>query len=201
MFRMFRAKQNVQLHQSVGTTELQRQQHTVSPGSSLFRSPLFSVKYLSLTLPPHPLNMKLTIPLGVISIEYLPMLWFLQFKQVCALANLSINISKQSTMTVQSGQCFRKSIGSVLRRTVLSGHIIICLSLTKRTLTTEATIYLYHVADRQALLTHTDPSTNGQRTHTTPSQRMNSNTHSSLSLTQKLFAANLPLLIADRGPR
>ena len=42
----------------------------VSPGSSLWRSPQRSVKYLSLTLPPHHSDMNLTAPCDVMPIKY-----------------------------------------------------------------------------------------------------------------------------------
>jgi len=51
-----------------------RSASTVSPGRSLFNSPQFSDKCLSLTLPPYPFDIKLTIPCGVIPIKYLAVL-------------------------------------------------------------------------------------------------------------------------------
>lgn len=79
-----------------------RSASTVSPGRSLFNSPQFSVKCLSLTLPPHPFDIKLTIPCGVIPIKYLAVLLCLYDEYVCALARraegISIKISKQSSL-------------------------------------------------------------------------------------------------------
>ena len=42
----------------------------VSPGRRYFKIPQLSVKVLSLHLPPHPLEVKLTMPFGVIPIKY-----------------------------------------------------------------------------------------------------------------------------------
>ena len=42
--------------------------------TSLLRKPLFSVMYLLEACPPHPLDMKLTTPCGVLLIKYLMML-------------------------------------------------------------------------------------------------------------------------------
>lgn len=44
--------------------------NTRSPGNSLLRRPLFSVTCLSLTQPPHPLEMKVIAPCGVMPMRY-----------------------------------------------------------------------------------------------------------------------------------
>lgn len=105
-----------------------RSANIVSPGRRLFKRLEFSVMCLSLALPPHPSDIKLTLPCGVIPIKYLTVLWCLYDEYVWALArrsdSLSMKISKQSIMTTHSGQFFLKSIGKVLRNTSLSGHTI-----------------------------------------------------------------------------
>ena len=49
----------------------------VSPGTRWSSRPQFSVKCLSLTRPPHPSEMKHTVPCGVIPIKYFIVLWCL----------------------------------------------------------------------------------------------------------------------------
>ena len=51
-----------------------RSTNTVSPGERFLKSPLLSVRCLSLTLTLHPLDMKLTLPCGVIPIKYFTVL-------------------------------------------------------------------------------------------------------------------------------
>ena len=58
-----------------------------SPGVRWSSRPLFSVRCLSLTLPPHPSEIKLTVPWGVIPIRYLTVLWCLYEENVWALAS------------------------------------------------------------------------------------------------------------------
>ena len=85
-----------------------RSAKTRSPGRSFPSNPQCSVINLSDTRPPHPLEMKDTVPCGVIPIRNLAVLWCLYEDQVCAHANrsegLSINTSKQSMMTAHDGK-------------------------------------------------------------------------------------------------
>ena len=51
-----------------------------SPGKMLFKKPQFSVKYTSLVLPPHPLEMNVMTPCGAILIKYFTVLWDLYWE-------------------------------------------------------------------------------------------------------------------------
>lgn len=54
-----------------------RSANTVSPGMRLSRKVECSVRCLSLVRPPHPSDIKLTVPCGVIPIKYFTVLWCL----------------------------------------------------------------------------------------------------------------------------
>ena len=97
----------------------------------------FSVRCLSLTLPPQPSEMKQTVPCGVIPIKYFAVLWCLYAEYVSALASkldgCFKNISKQSIMTAQEGQYLRNSTDIVLRRISQSDHKIWGFNITYST--------------------------------------------------------------------
>ncbi len=77
-----------------------RSANTMSPGNSLWRRPLLSITYLSLTPSPHPLETKAIAPRGVMPMRYFSVCFC---EDVCAIAlwidALSALISKQSTIT------------------------------------------------------------------------------------------------------
>lgn len=93
----------------------------------MIQNPQCSVMYLSLVRPPHALDMKETVPCGVIPIRNFTVLWCLYDDHVSALAlrfdGRSINTSKQSIMTAHLlPKCFLNSIGMVFLKSSLSGH-------------------------------------------------------------------------------
>ena len=77
----------------------------------LFTILLCSVKYLSLTLPSQPSEIKHTVPCGVI---------FMYRECLCAQEGFLASLSKQSIITTHLGQYFLKFIGRVsLDQTIL----------------------------------------------------------------------------------
>ena len=108
--------------------------NTMSPGKSFLNKPELSVRYLSLTLPPHAFDINEIKPCGVTPMRNLTVSWCLQLDHVIALAirldGLSVNISKQSIMTATFLPKLRwKTTGMVACSSSCSGHWIKNLSL------------------------------------------------------------------------